>query len=84
MTQLITNNLAEVCYLLEQNHQLIDASLSMGLMGAEELHFTLEGKDIDLDRKLFLGTKGTSLNKVPKTLEVIQNLLWKKEEATHE
>jgi len=78
--RLVTANLAEVTYLLGQKHQLIDASLSMGSLGAEEMLFTLEGKNISRDRKLFLGTCRTPLNKIPETLEVIRNLLWKKQE----
>ena len=78
--RLVTSNLAEVTYLLGQNHQLIDASLSMGNLGAEEMLFTLEGEEISRDRKLFLGNCRTPLKKVPETLEVIRNLLWKKQE----
>lgn len=77
---LVTANLAEVTYLLDQHHRLTDVSLSMGTLGAEEMLFTLEGENIDRDRKLFLGNCRTPLNKVPETLEVIRNLLWKKEE----
>lgn len=78
--RLVTANLAEVTYLLQQKHQLIDASLSMGHLGAEEMLFTLEGENITRDRKLFLGNCRTPLNKVPETLDVIRNLLWKKQE----
>jgi hypothetical protein len=78
--RLITANLAEVTYLLQQRHQLIDASLTMGNLGAEEMLFTLEGENICGDRQLFLGNCRTPLNKIPETLEVIQNLLWKKQE----
>ncbi len=77
---LITANLAEVAYLLDQKHSLVDVNLCMGNLGAEELLFTLEGENITRDRKLFLGTCRTPLKKIPETLEVIRNLLWKKEE----
>lgn len=79
--RLVTSNLAEVAYLLDLKHQLVDASLSMGNLGAEEMVFTLEGENIRQDRKLFLGSCRTPLSKIPSTLEVIGNLLWKKEEA---
>ena len=78
---LITSNLAEVAYLLDQCHKLVDVSLVMGNLGAQEMIFTLEGENITSDRKLFLGTCRTSLKKIPETLEVIRNLIWKKEEA---
>ncbi len=77
---LITANLAEVAYLLDQHHRLVDVYLSMGTLGAQEMVFTLEGENITGDRKLFLGTCRTPLKKIPETLEVIRNLLWKKEE----
>ena len=80
--RLVTSNLAEVAYLLDLKHQLIDASLSMGTLGAEEVVFTLEGENITSDRKLFLGSCRTPLSKIPETLEVIGALLWKKQEET--
>ena len=78
--KLITANLAEVSYLLQERHSLTDVSLNMGTMGAQEMLFTLEGENIGRDRKLFLGSCRTALNKVPDALEEISNLLWKKEE----
>ena len=78
---LITANLAEVTYLLEQHHHLSDVNLAMGTLGAEEVLFTLEGENISCDRKLFLGNCCTPLNRVPETLDTIRNLLLKKEEA---
>ena len=78
--KLVTSNLAEVSRLLNNRHKLVDVSLAMGTMGAEEVLFTLEGTDIDLDRKCFLGTSGTSLKNILKGIDAIQNLLWLKEE----
>ena len=82
--KIITANLAEVTYLLKQHHSLIDVNLAMGTLGAEEVLFTLEGENIGMDRKLFLGNSRTPLNKVPDALEEIRNLLWKKEEEMTE
>ena len=77
---LTTANLAEVAYLLDQRHRLVDVSLGMGNLGAQEMIFTLEGENITSDRKLFLGTCRTPLKKIPETLEVIRDLIWKKDE----
>ena len=82
--QLVTANLAEVTYLMKQHHKLTDVSLAMGTMGAEEILFTMEGENIIVDRKLFLGNCRTPLKQVPETLESIRNLLWKKEDEEEE
>ena len=78
--KLVTSNLAEVGRLINNRHKIVDVSISMGTMGAEEVLFTLEGVNIDLDRKCFLGTSGTSLKHVLKGLEAVQSAIWLKDE----
>ena len=78
--KLITSNLAEVGRLVKNRHKLIDVSVAMGNMGAEEVVFTLEGPNIELDRKCFLGTRGTKLRHVLQGVEAIQALILQKEE----
>ena len=78
--QLVTANLAEEAYLLDQRHTLVDVELSMDNLGAQEMLFTLIGENIGTDRKLFLGNCRTPLKQIPDTLETIRNLLWKKED----
>lgn len=79
--KLTTTNLAEVSYLLGENHSLTDARLIMGHLGAEEMLFTLEGKDIMISRRLFMGSTRVDEAMIPSALEEIRRLLWKKEEA---
>lgn len=80
--RLVTTNLAEVCYLLENAHTLVDVEMVMGNMGAEEILFTLEGENIMITRRLFMSDTRVSVSKIPAALETIRNLFWKKEEET--
>lgn len=81
--RLTTTNLAEVCYLLENNHRLVDAQMIMGNMGAEEILFTVEGDNIMITRRIFMSDTRVSVKKIPNTLSAIQNLLWQKEEEAY-
>ncbi len=78
--RLVTSNLAEVCYLLENHHRLTGAELVMGNMGAEEMLFTLEGENILVSRRLFMGDTRVRLSKIPATLDTISDFLWKQVE----
>ena len=78
--RLVTSNLAEAARLINNSHKLVDITVQMGNMGAEEVLFTLEGSNIDLDRKCFLASRGTSLKHILKSVEAIQTVIWKKEE----
>ncbi len=78
--KLVTSNLAEVGRLISDHHKIIDITVSLGNMGAEEVVFTFEGENIDLDRNCFLASRGTSLKHVLKGLEAVQTLIWQKEE----
>lgn len=78
--KLVTSNLAEVSRLINNHHKLIDVTVSLGTMGVEEVLFTLEGHNIDLDRKCFLASQGTKFRHVLKGIEAIQCFIWRKEE----
>jgi hypothetical protein len=78
--RLVTSNLAEVCYLLENHYRLTGAELAMGDMGAEVMLFTLEGDNILISRRLFMGDTRVRISKMPAALETIRDFLWKLEE----
>lgn len=81
VNKLSTSNLSEVGYLMERNHRIVGVRLDKGAYGIQELFVSMEGENIELDHKIFLGNGTVALKKVPDVLEAIQNQIWKDQEA---
>ena len=80
--QVATPNMAEVLYLLDRQHRIVDVGMRTGWpYGIEELCVTLEGENIDLDHGNYLRHGDCNLVRLPKAFEAVLEALARKSEA---
>lgn len=76
-----TPNMAEVLYLLDRNHRVVDVGMKATWpYGIEELCVTLEGENIDLDHRCYLQHGECSLSKLPKAFDAVMAVVWRNDE----
>ncbi len=81
--QVSTPNMAEVLYLLDRHHRVVDVGMKATWpYGIEELCVTLEGENIDLDHRCYLQHGSCSLSKLPKAFDAVMSIVWQKVEAS--
>ncbi len=79
--QVSTPNMAEVVYLLDRHHRVVDVGMQATWpYGIEELCVTLEGENIDLDHLGYLQHGTCNLTKLPKAFEAVMTAVWRKDE----
>ena len=79
--QVATSNMAEVLFLLERHHAIVDVGMRPTWpYGIEDVCVTLEGEDIELDHRSYLGHGGASLAKLSKAFEAVLAAVAREEE----
>ena len=79
--QVSTPNMAEVLYLLDRHHRVVDVGMQATWpYGIEELCVTLEGENIDLDHRCYLLHGECSLPKLQKAFDAVMAIVWRKDE----
>lgn len=79
--QVSTPNMAEVLYLLDRHHRVVDVGMQATWpYGIEELCITLEGENIDLDHRCYLQHGACSLSQLPKAFDAVMAVVWRKAE----
>ena len=77
-----TSNMAEVLYLLDRHHRVIDAGMKEGWpYGIVELCVTLEGQNIDLDHMNYIRHGGCELLRLPEAFDAVMAVVWRKAEG---
>ena len=80
--RIATSNMAEVLYLLDRHHRVIDAGVQAGWpYGIIELCVTLEGQDIDLDHSSYLRHGGCEMTRLPEAFDAVMAVVWRKAEG---
>jgi hypothetical protein len=79
--RIATSNMAEVLYLLDRHHRVIDAGVQAGWpYGIIELCVTLEGQNIDLDHSSYLRHGGCEMTRLPAAFDAVMAVVWRKAE----
>jgi hypothetical protein len=79
--QVSTPNMAEVLYLLDRRHRIVDVGLQATWpYGIEELCVTLEGENIDLDHRCYLLHGECRLSELRKAFDAVMSVVWRKDE----
>lgn len=81
--QIHTPNLAEVLYLTDRGHRVVDVQLvKSSPYQIQELQMTCEGSDIDLDHGGYLmHGPAMSLTRLPQAFDAVMAVVWRKAEA---